>query len=204
MPEYRLVDVYADLGAIQFLWDLLKERDFDSVTLSHRIMPSKAQHIAFVMSKPYKHWWIIFNEERRVGSLYLTHRNEIGIFIAKDSQRLGIGTWALQELGARAPSVEEFYANINPKNYPSRDLFRKLGFREYQITVRYRRDGNYGSVLPRFESGLHERSEANEAAPAAWSGEPPCGGKTFAAQQREVHEGGADDGGSGPVAYTGL
>lgn len=189
----NLINVYEDLGAIEFLWDLLAHRDFDTVTLSHREMPSIGEHIEFVMSKPYKSWHIIYADDcmyndGRVGSIYLSHKNEIGIFIANYWQRRGAATWAIGQLGLLHPSVDEFYANINPRNKPSIMLFTSLLFQDYQRTMRYRRDGNYGRILPRFEERVHERPEEHEAPPDPRSGKPSTDSKEAVGEQGEVSE----------------
>ena len=63
-----------------FLYDLLKERN-PQANISHKKMPSYAQHIKFVNSRPYTKWYIIEKGNEMVGSVYLSKQNEIGIFI---------------------------------------------------------------------------------------------------------------------------
>ena len=55
----ELVDVYNDLNAIPFLYELLRQRDIDTVSLSHRVMPTVEDHIEFYRSKPYR--WFFFS-----------------------------------------------------------------------------------------------------------------------------------------------
>ena len=48
-------------------------------------MPSYSEHKKFVNSKPYDKWDIIQVKNKKIGSIYLTPQNEIGIFIKKIS-----------------------------------------------------------------------------------------------------------------------
>ena len=132
-----LKDVYSDLNAIPFLYELLRQRDIDTVSLSHRVMPTVEDHIEFYRSKPYRWWYIVHASGQSVGTVYLTTRDEIGIDIRKDKQRCGYGAWAVKELMRRHPNSKPFLANINPKNTASLEMFRSIGFVDFQVTLRY-------------------------------------------------------------------
>src|SRR5258705_12858721 len=126
MADMNLVDVYTDLDAIPFLYELLRQRDIDTVSLSHRIMPTIYGHIEFYRSKPYQWWYIILADGFRVGTVYLSKRNEIGIDIKKTCQRKGYGSWAVREM-IRRLQLTTVLANINPKNTASLEMFRSIG-----------------------------------------------------------------------------
>ena len=131
-----LIDVYQDLHAIPFLYELLRQRNIDMVSLSHRVMPTVYGHIEFYRSKPYRGWYIIIADRLRVGAVYLTHREEIGVDIRKEDRRKGYGAWAVQEV-MRTHTSSKFLANINPKNTASLEMFRSIGFIDFQVTLRY-------------------------------------------------------------------
>jgi len=137
VANMALVDVYCDLNAIPFLYELLRQRDIDTVSLSHRVMPTVADHIEFYRSKPYRGWFIVMADDVRVGSAYITNREEIGIDIRKSDQRKGYGAWAVKELMRRHPIPNKFIANINPKNTTSLEMFRSIGFVDFQVTLRH-------------------------------------------------------------------
>ena len=153
MADMNLVDVYTDLNAILFLYELLRQRDIDTVSLSHRVIPTAEDHIEFYCSKPYQRWYIILIDGQRVGTVYLSKRNEIGIDILKGYQRNGYGSWAVREVirrhenSLRTPdqlwrkamgySEGPILANINPKNTASLEMFRSIGFIDFQVTLRY-------------------------------------------------------------------
>ena len=74
----------------KFLFDLLKERN-PKANISHKKMPSYDEHIQFIKSKPYTKWYIILQSNKKVGSIYLSKNDEIGIFISKKFQGKNIG-----------------------------------------------------------------------------------------------------------------
>jgi len=115
-----------------FLFKLLKERN-PSENISHKKMPTYKEHIKFISSKPYKKWYIIKYQDRKVGSIYLTDMNEIGIFIKKEFQVKNIGTKAIKSLMKKDSRIR-YLANINPKNIKSIKFFKKNGFKLIQYT----------------------------------------------------------------------
>lgn len=121
---------------LRFLYELLKERE-PSTNISHQKMPTYNEHMNFVHSKPYSKWYIIYCGRNKVGSIYLSKQNEIGIFIKEVFFIKGIGTDALKllmELNTR----ERFLANINPKNKKSIEFFKKNRFKILQHTYELR------------------------------------------------------------------
>ena len=127
----RLIDVYTRHDAPAVLYMLLSERTPDQ-SISHVKMPSEDAHLKFFRSKPYLDWCLIEDDQRIVGSVYLTKNREIGIFIFKKYGQSGYGAKAVQLLIQKWPG--RVLANANPRNEASRALFISLGFRELQVT----------------------------------------------------------------------
>ena len=98
------------------------ERD-SRQNISHKKMPTYNQHMSFVSSKPYSKWYVILYGMNKVGSIYLTSQNEIGIFIKKSFQNMQIGDTALREIIKK-----------NPKNKKSIQFFKNHGFKLIQYT----------------------------------------------------------------------
>lgn len=115
-----------------FLFELLKERD-SKVNISHRKMPTYNIHVKFVMSKPYAKWYIIKFQDEKIGSVYLSNQDEIGIFIKKGNHRKGIGKKALELLMEKNPR-KRYLANVNPKNKKSIKFFKKNRYKLLQHT----------------------------------------------------------------------
>ena len=116
----------------KFLFELLKERD-PRANISHKKMPSYDEHLKFVKSKPYTKWYIILKSKYRIGSIYLSKNDEIGIFLSKKYQGKNIGNDALVELIRKNPR-ERYLANVNPKNKKSSVFFKNNNFKLIQHT----------------------------------------------------------------------
>ena len=116
----------------EFLYKLLLERK-QITFISHKKMPTYEEHVKFIESEPYSKWYIIQIDDKKIGSIYLTKENEIGIFLKEDIQRRGIGSNALNELININPGLR-YLANINPKNEKSIEFFKKSGFKLIQYT----------------------------------------------------------------------
>jgi len=116
----------------EFLYDLLKNRN-PNINISHKKIPTFKEHIKFVNSKPYSKWYIIKQNNEKVGSIYLSKQNEIGLFLQNNVQGKNIGTEALKLIIMKNPK-KRILANINPKNKKSIKFFEKNGFKLIQFT----------------------------------------------------------------------
>jgi len=116
----------------KFLFELLKERD-PRANISHKKMPSYNEHLKFIKSKPYTKWYIILKSKDRIGAIYLSKNDEIGIFLSKKYQGKSIGNDALIELIQKNPR-ERYLANVNPKNKKSSIFFKNNNFKLIQHT----------------------------------------------------------------------
>jgi RimJ/RimL family protein N-acetyltransferase len=121
----------ADKSDYGFFYDLLKERDA-SVNISHQEMPTRAKSDKFNASKPYAYDFVIMDGER-IGRVYITRNNEIGISIKKEFQGKHYGTKTIKLLMEKT-KLKKYYANINPLNIKSQEFFKKLGFKLVQYT----------------------------------------------------------------------
>ena len=116
----------------EFLFDLLKQRE-GTVNISHKSLPDWEEHLQYVKKHGYQSWDIIWVENTRIGNIYLTKNNEIGIFIDKKLQFHGYGSKALEEF-MKKNGKKRYLANINPTNYKSIQFFGKHGFIHIQNT----------------------------------------------------------------------
>ena len=121
-----------DQSDIKFLYQHLKERD-PITRISHKKMPTYVEHEKFVRSHPYTKWYIIFHKNKKIGSIYLTEMNEIGLFLKKDVQGKGLGQKSLELLMKLNPR-NRFLANVSPKNKKSTQFFKKNKFKLIQHT----------------------------------------------------------------------
>ena len=133
----KLTMVHDSTPVYWTLYDLLKERTPEQ-SISHKKMPTMVEHVDFIRSNPYPHWYLIEADKTPtkpvefLGSVYLTKQREIGIFIFKKHQGEGYATEAIKEIIKMHPG--KFLANVNPANEPSNKLFEKLGGKIIQHT----------------------------------------------------------------------
>ena len=139
----KLVSVYD--GVVprpeNVLWDLLLERPPEA-NISHKVMPTWQQHLAFIESKPYEAWYLIelllgITEigytYRFIGAIYLTKQDDIGLAISEAWQHQGHGTAAVQQLKTLHPRPR-YFANVAPANLASQQFWLKQGFKPLQVT----------------------------------------------------------------------
>ena len=131
----RLENVYKISNSPTILYELLKERE-SWQSISHKKLPSMAEHVRFMASRPYRVWYLVMvrdaDSQYAVGSCYMTKHREIGVFIFRQYQRKGLGAWAVQDMLRRWPGP--IRANIAPGNMPSQLFFERLGFKHVQNT----------------------------------------------------------------------
>ena len=128
----KLVDVYAVPDPLHFLYGLLLERPKEA-NISHKSMPSFQDHVRFVDSIPYSAWYLIVtNKGERVGAIYLSKQNEVGIAIGEQHRGKGYGALALEMLRKLHPG--RLLANVAPGNYASHEFFKAMGWKVIQYT----------------------------------------------------------------------
>ena len=120
------------LDDAEFLYELLKQRE-GRVNISHRSLPTLTEQRDYIENHTYQSWDIIWVENNRVGNIYLTQRDEVGIFIDSKFQARGYGSQALKQFMEKN-GKKRYLANINPTNYKSIQFFGKHGFIHIQNT----------------------------------------------------------------------
>ena len=123
----------------EFLYGLLKQRE-GRVNISHRSIPTLTEHRDYIENHSYQSWDIILVDNNKVGNIYLTQRDEIGIFVDKKFQGSGYGSQALKQF-MKKNCKKRYLANINPTNYKSIQFFGKHGFIHFQNTYHKKFEG---------------------------------------------------------------
>ena len=130
-----LIPVRRYKSAAAALWVLLQERPAIA-NISHLKMPTWDEHKAFIKSEPYAAWFLIEAAGEIVGSIYLTHNDEIGVFVFQKSQGKGYARGAVRDLMKAVPR-DRYLANIAPGNSASIGFFKELGFTLTQETYEF-------------------------------------------------------------------
>ena len=115
-----------------FLYELLSERK-SYVNISHKKNPTYANHVKFVMSKPYSKWYIIYYGKQKIGSIYLTKQDEIGIHFKEQNMNNKIRSKVLNMIIKKNPR-NRYLININPRNTSLRNFLKNEGFELIQHT----------------------------------------------------------------------
>ena len=79
--NYSFEAVLSNTQHIEILFSLLSKRKFN---ISHKNMPSYQCHKKFVISNPYRYWFLVVFEKEYIGSFYIKFDNSIGIKIDKE------------------------------------------------------------------------------------------------------------------------
>ena len=127
------------LDDAEFLYELLKQRE-GRVNISHRSIPTLTEHRDYIKNHSYQSWDIILVDNNKVGNIYLTQRDEIGIFLDKKFHGRGYGSQALKQF-MKKNGKKRYLANINPTNYKSIQFFGKHGFIHIQNTYHKKIEG---------------------------------------------------------------
>ena len=115
-----------------FLYELLSERK-SHVNISHKKTPTYAKHVKFVMSKPYSKWYVIYHTTEKIGSVYLTKQDEIGIHFKEQNMNNKIRSKVLNMI-IKKNLRNRYLININPRNTSLRNFLKNEGFELIQHT----------------------------------------------------------------------
>ena len=139
MSNFELKSVCRKSASVRTLYELLKVRKF---SISHQKLPSFEEHEEFVKNHPYRRWWLVLENSKLIGSVYLTDDNAIGINLIEEDQRIYFGI--LEKIIHEnkplppIPSVRPkfFYVNVAPENLILKETLAKLGAKHTQCSYR--------------------------------------------------------------------
>jgi RimJ/RimL family protein N-acetyltransferase len=119
-----------DHGDQGYLYSVLRMRlDEPNTNISHKSLPAWNDHVRFLRSEPYEGHYIAHANGGRFcsGVCYVDHYHNIGVYVNPGFRREGLGSFMIAELERRHPLP--LWANVNPENEASLELFRKAGFK---------------------------------------------------------------------------
>ena len=119
------------------LFVILARKKFN---ISHISLPTYQEHKKFVENHPYRFWYLIKNEKKYIGVIYVTFENVIGINTIISSKELYVN--AIKALINSHKPLEEvksirnkfFVINVNPKNEILIEAIKILGLCHIQNT----------------------------------------------------------------------
>ena len=124
---------------IDELFFLLKNRQYN---ISF-IIPTKKQHQDFCINHPYRFWFLVYEDKKLHGSIYITYENSIGINFLdlKNKNNIAIIKYILLNIEPMPPKASlvqsNFYCNVAPKNKELIELVKKLGAEISQVSYKF-------------------------------------------------------------------
>lgn len=131
MTDTKLCIKIVTKSDFRFLYDLLSYRK-PTENISHKKIPTYRMHEKFIKSKPYSKWYIINFNNQKIGSVYLSKMNEIGIHL-KDKKYENQFGQIISIIKKKNPR-SRYLININPKNKAFRKIIEKNNFKLIQHT----------------------------------------------------------------------
>ncbi len=131
MTDIKLCIKPVTKSDFRFLYDLLSHRK-PTENISHKKMPTYGSHEKFIISKPYSKWYIINFNNQKIGSVYLSKINEIGIHLKDEKYKNQFGK-IISIIKKKNPRLR-YLVNINPNNNALRKTIKKNNFKLIQHT----------------------------------------------------------------------
>lgn len=103
----------------EVLFQLLSLRNH---TISHVVLPSKEAHENFVNNHPYRHWYFIERDQKKIGTVYLTFENTMSIFLPERFYSLiGVVISIISKLHAPLEPIKSVRPSCYQMNVPVSD-----------------------------------------------------------------------------------
>jgi len=130
--------VIPTLVQIETLYAQLTSRSYK---ISHKILPSFAEHTRFVLHHPYREWVIVKDNGRAIGNVYIHFDNSIGLhfespkyFDRVDEVLRFVNTSFLPLPAEPSVRIGEFFFRVSSDNRLLQEKLSILGFREVERT----------------------------------------------------------------------
>lgn len=136
----RFVRVKRCKGHAEILYELLKQRTLIIGNISHFKLPTRKQHLDFVMTHPYRAWYLVYFRSAYVGTVYLLRNNCIGLVMIKPEQACVLAAIRLVTQKFRPlpaiPSIRtsRFDINVSPENVALIAILTEMGAKLKQMT----------------------------------------------------------------------
>lgn len=122
------------------LYELLKDR---TNNISHKDMPNFYEHKKFVKNNPYKVWYLVYNENKAIGTFYIKYDNSIGLKLSiQESFIVGLIIKYIKfnykpEQAIASEVSSYFYCNVANKNKELIKVLTDLELKPIQISYKF-------------------------------------------------------------------
>lgn len=138
MDKLRFDSIQPNENQVQELYDLLSMRQHG---ISHQKIPTFEEHKSFVNEHPYRCWYLIYDDQRAIGSFYLTSDNSLGINLIVDETEQRVKSILAFVKGQYKPlpaitslRAERFSVNVPASNEQLKNALETLNAKILQIT----------------------------------------------------------------------
>ena len=136
--KIELVKIIPDQDQIRLLFELLSRRRH---SISHNTMPTYDQHIEFVQNNPYRAWFIIYEQDKAIGSVYVQFDNSIGLNVDDEISTVTLKN-IIDQVKMRLSPLEaipslrykDFFFNVAISNKKLQQKLEILGFKPSQMS----------------------------------------------------------------------
>ncbi len=139
---FKLVEVQIDLSYhLDYLYEILKRKKHN---ISHENMPDFEEHVQFVISNPYRYWYLVEKSSLLYGAVYITKDNVIGINLPSSkfqdySEVLSILLGSHQPLPPiNSVRSKYFTVNVHPNNLELIKALKFIKMEHIQNTYAYK------------------------------------------------------------------
>ena len=128
-PFYKISFKKIDINDSKILFNLLKKRDH---SISHKSIPEYETHKRFIELKPYRYWFLVYENDKPIGSFYIQNDNSIGLNLLTISLKivktiLDYIKGEFEPLNAVASKIPSyFYINVAYSNAELKKILIKL------------------------------------------------------------------------------
>ena len=138
--KISLIRVKKNEEHIRTLYKILEKR---SINISHRSLPSYADHKRFVLAHPYRFWYLISENNNFIGNTYILRSNSVGITLLNEIER--VTPVIITEIMKRHKPLSEiksvrtatFDFNASPNNVDYISALKKMGAKLTQVTFSF-------------------------------------------------------------------
>ena len=138
LGRYKLYAVNKSENHVKYLYELLKQRKYN---ISHERLPPYEKHLAFVLEHPYRFWFVLERDQKRIGAVYINYDNSIGIDVDISQITYNVLMRLLLIVTSPLPEIKSirsgyFFVNVSPVNLGMINWLVEGDAKPFQVSYR--------------------------------------------------------------------
>lgn len=137
--KFLFEKVKGNYDQISTLYKLLEDRRHN---ISHSKIPSFQNHKEFVLTHPYKVWYLVSQNSKTVGTFYIKYDNSIGLnLLIQNIELVEFIINYIRDKYKPEPEIPSlippyFYINISKNNLELEIILKKLNINSFQVSYK--------------------------------------------------------------------